>query len=218
MAMQREVGRDLMTEGRTNWLEIIGRLGPGMTQERAAEQLTAYFQRRRSELPPQADTRRIVLVPGDKGNSPVRRELGPALAVLLALTGLALGLACINVASLVAVRSAAREKEIAIRLALGAWRSRLARQLLTEGLVLAALGGTAGLLIAPWAARLLVASQSRALDIDASLDARVLVFGLVVSVLIGLIVSLAPILASRRVKPPQASESSQRGEARSRAA
>ena len=208
MAMQREVGRDLMTESRTNWLEIIGRLGSGMTQERAAEQLTAYFQRRRSELPLEVDTRRIVLVPGDKGNSPVRRELGPALAVLLALTGLALGLTCVNVASLVAVRSAAREKEIAIRLALGAWRSRLARQLLTEGLVLAGLGGTAGLLLAPWATRLLVASQSRALDIDTSLDARVLVFGLVVSVLIGVIVSQAPILATRRVKPPQASESS----------
>ena len=74
--------------------------------------------------------------------------------------------------------------------------------------MLAALGGTAGLLLAPWATRLLVASQSRALDIDTSLDARVLVFGLVVSVLIGVIVSQAPILATRRVKPPQASESS----------
>jgi predicted permease len=211
MAMQREVGRDLMNEARTNWLEIIGRLSSGMTQERAAEQLTAHFQRRRSELPPQVSTTRIVLVPGDKGNSPVRRELGPALAVLMALTGLALGLACINVASLVAVRSAAREKEIAIRLALGAWRSRLARQLLTEGLVLAALGGTTGLVIAPWAARLLVASQSQTLAIDASLDARVLVFGLVVSVLTGVIVSQAPILASRRVRLAPASDSSSAG-------
>jgi ABC-type antimicrobial peptide transport system permease subunit len=98
------------------------------------------------------------LVPGDKGSSPVREELGPALAVLMALTGLAMGLACINVASLVSVRSAAREQEMAIRLSLGAWRARLTRQLLTEGLVLAALGGAAGLLVAPWAARLLVAS------------------------------------------------------------
>ena len=203
--------RDLLTDARTNWLEIIGRLRSGMTRERAAEELTAYLQRRTSELPPQVATRRIVLVPGDKGNSPVRRELGPALAVLMALTGLALGLACINVASLVAVRSAAREKEIAIRLALGARRSRLTRQLLTEGLVLAALGGTAGLLVAPWAARLLVASQSRALDIDASLDARVLMFGLVVSVLTGLIVAQAPILASRKVGLAQASESSSTG-------
>ena len=79
-----------------------------------------------------------------------------------ALTALALVLACVNVASLLVVRSTAREKEIAVRLALGARRSRLTRQLLTETLVLAALGGTAGLLIAPWAARLLVASQPAA--------------------------------------------------------
>jgi predicted permease len=206
MAMQREVGRDLLIEARTNWLEIIGRSSSGITPEEAAEQLTAHLQRRASELPPEASARRLVLVPGDKGNSPIRRELGPALAVLMALTGLALGLACINVASLVTVRAIAREKEIAIRLALGASRSRLTRQLLTEGLVLAALGGTAGLLLAPWAARLLAASQSRAFDIDAGLDARVLVFGLVVSVLAGIIVSQAPILASRRVRRAQASE------------
>jgi predicted permease len=205
MAMQREVGRDLMTEARTNWLEIIGRLSPGMTRERAAEQLTAHFQRYGSALPPQVATGRIVLVAGDKGSSPVRRELGPALAVLMALTGLALALACINVAGLVSVRSAAREKEITIRLSLGASSSRLSRQFLTEGLVLAALGGSAGLLIAPWAARLLAASQSRALDLNASLDVTILAFGLVVSVLTGIIVSLAPILASKKVRLAQAS-------------
>jgi macrolide transport system ATP-binding/permease protein len=211
MAMQREVGRDLLTEARTNWLEIIARVSSGMTHERAANELTAHFQRRKSELPLQVDTSRIILVPGDKGNSLVRRELGPALTVLIALTGLALGLACINVASLVAVRSAAREKEIAIRLALGAWRSRLRRQLLTEGLVLAALGGAAGLLVAPWASRLLVASQSRAVDMNASLDARVLLFGLVVSLLTGLVIAQAPILASRHVGLGRMSESSSTG-------
>ncbi|HET9395463.1 MAG TPA: ABC transporter permease, partial [Nitrospiraceae bacterium] len=208
MVMQRAVGLDLLADGRSNWLEIIGRLNSSTTRERAAEQLTAHFQRRRSELPPQVATTRILLVPGDQGNSPVRRELGPALALLMALTGLALGLACINVASLVAVRSAAREKEIAIRLALGAWRSRLTRQLLTEGLVLAAVGGFAGLLIAPWAARLIVVSQSRGLDIDTSLDGRVLLFGLVVSVFTGLIIALAPILASRNVGLAQVSQRS----------
>jgi predicted permease len=217
MMMQREIGRDLLTEARTNWLEIIGRMTPGMTREWAAEQLTTHLQRRAPELPPsQVSARRIVLTPGDKGNSPLRRELGPALAVLMALTGLAMGLACINVASLVSVRSAPREKEIAIRSALGARRSRLTRQLLTEGLVLAALGGTAGILVAPWAARLLVASQSRPLDIDASLDARVLLFGLVVSALTGLIVAQAPIFALRGVGLAQLSENSLRPSAISR--
>ena len=208
MAMQREVGRNFLTDTRTNWLEIIGRLGPGLTRERAAAELTAYVQRQASGLPPEVTARQLVLLPGDKGNSPVQSEIGPALTVLMALTGLALALACVNVASLVAVRSAAREKEIAIRLALGAWRSRLTRQLLTEGLVLAVLGGTAGLAIAPWAARLLVAYQSQALDIDASPDRRVLLFALVVSVITGLAVSLAPILSSRKISLARASDSS----------
>jgi predicted permease len=198
MTMQRAVGRALLTEARTNWLEIIGRLASGMTPERAAEQLTAYLQRRTSEESLQVSARRLILVPGHKGNSPVRMELAPALAVLMALTGLAMGLACINVASLVSVRSAAREQEMAIRLALGAWRGRLTRQLVTEGLVLALLGGAAGLLVAPWAARLLVAAQAPALDIDASLEPRVLTLGVVVTVLSGLLVALTPILASRR--------------------
>ena len=198
MMMQREVGRALLTEARTNWLEIMGRLASGMTPQRAAEQLTAYLQRRTSDESLQVSARRLILVPGDKGNSPVRKELGPALAVLMALTGLAMGLACINVASLVSVRSAAREQEMAIRMALGAWRARLTRQLLTEGLVLAVLGGAAGLLVAPSAARLLAASRWPALDIDASLDPRVLALGVVVTVLGGLLVALAPILASRR--------------------
>ena len=145
MMMQKEVGRDLLTEAGTNWIEIIGRLSSGKSLERAGAELTTYLERRvQAGLAP-SPSRRLILVPGDNGNSPVRRELGPALRVLFALTGLALLLACVNVASLLAARSAAREKEVAVRLALGAGRSRLRRQFLTETLVLAALGGTAGL-------------------------------------------------------------------------
>jgi predicted permease len=199
MMMQREIGRDFLTDAQTNWLEIIGRLDSGVSRERAGAELTAHLERRASGVHGQVAGRRIILVPGDKGNSPVRRELGPALRLLLALTALALVLACVNVASLLAVRSAAREREIAVRLALGAGRSRLTRQFLTETLMLAAVGGTAGLLLAPWAARLLVASQPHRLGIDVSLDMRVFMFGLAVSVLTGLVVGLAPILASRKV-------------------
>ena len=118
--------------------------------------------------------------------------------MLLALTALALALACVNVACLAAVRSAGREQEMTIRLAVGARRSRLERQLLTEGLVLAAIGGAAGVLIAPWAATVVVAAQSSALPID-GLQPRVLAFGVVVSLLTGGIVALLPILASRKI-------------------
>jgi predicted permease len=199
MMMQREAGRDLLRDDRTNWLEIIGRLNSGSSLERAGAELTTHFQRAAPDLQARFPGRRLILVPAGKGNSGVRGELGPALRVLLALTALALVLACVNVASLLAVRSVAREREIAVRLALGARRSRLTRQFLTETLVLAALGGTAGLLVAPWAARLLIASRPHPLGIDASLDMRVFLFGLAVSVLTGLFVGQAPILASRRV-------------------
>ena len=204
MMMQRAVGRDLLTEARTNWLELLGRVGPGMTLARGGEELTRHLERRAATLQPGVDARRLLLVRGDRGRSPARSELGPALAMLGALTTLALALACINVASLVAVRSAGRQREVAIRLALGARRSRLARQLLTEGVTLAAMGGAAGLLIAPWCARLLIVSQPGAPDIDTGLDGRTFLFTLVTATLTGLLVAQAPILAVRRVGIAQA--------------
>lgn len=204
LTMQREVGRDLVTDSRTNWLEIIGRLRSGASRETAGAELTSDLERRSPDARARVPGRRLILVAGDKGSSGLRTELGRALRVLLALTGFALALAAVNVASLLAVRSAAREKEVAVRLALGAGRARLSRQFLTESLALAALGGTAGLLLAPWAARVLVASQPRALEVDTSMDARVFVFGLAVTALTGLLVGVAPILASRKVPLTQA--------------
>ncbi|MGH9373838.1 MAG: FtsX-like permease family protein [Vicinamibacterales bacterium] len=209
--MQREVGRNLLTDARTNWLEMIGRLRAGQSREQAAAAVTGYFQQRASELPSQAMVRLFVLVPGDKGSTPVRGEQRSALMVLFALTGLALALACVNVACLAAVRSASREKEIAIRLAIGASRSRVRRQLLTESLVLAALGGTAAALIAPWTARALVAAQFTGLPIESTLPLRVLMFVLIVSVLAGLTVGFVPMVASRRVKFAHASEGASTG-------
>lgn len=200
LAMQREAGRDLLTDPRTNWLEMMGRLHPGVTREAAAGGLNGYVRQRAGDVPAQAAVRSLVLLPGGRGSSPLRRELGSALLMLSALTGLALALACVNVSCLAAVRSAAREKEIAIRVALGARRSRLTRQLLTEGLVLAALGGAASLLIAPWLARSLAAIRTTPLAIDAGLDPRVLGFIVVVSLLTGVMIALVPIFAARRVK------------------
>jgi hypothetical protein len=111
MMMQRELGRSFFSDARTNWLEIVGRLKSGATHARAGAELTTFMERRAPQLQGQSPERRLILVPGDKGSSPVRGELRQALGVLLALTTLALVLACINVASLLAVRSAAREKK-----------------------------------------------------------------------------------------------------------
>ena len=118
-------------------------IAPGTEPGAGGRSAQRPFRQRASELPSDASARLLVLLPR-QGSSPVRGELGSALIVLFALSGLALALACVNVACLAAVRSAGRQKEIAIRLALGARRSRLQRQLLTEGLVLAAIGGIAG--------------------------------------------------------------------------
>jgi predicted permease len=206
LAMQREAGRNLLTETRTNWLEMIGRLRGGQDRTQATDSLNRQFQQRASELPPEAAARPLVLVPGDKGNSPARGDQRTALLGLFALTGLALALACVNVACLAAVRSAGREREMAIRLAIGARRSRLERQLLTESLVLAALGGLAAALIAPWTARALVAAQASGVRIDPGLDPRAVAFVLLMSLLTGLVVAIVPILGSRKVRFAPGSE------------
>lgn len=214
LAMQRAVGRSLMTDARTNWLEMIGRLRTGQGREQSAEALNRDLQERASGLPPQASVRLMVLVPGDRGSSPALGERKTALLITFALTGLALALAAVNVAGLAAVRSTARDKEMAIRLAIGASRSRLACQLLTEGLVLAALGGVAALLMVPWTARALVTAYSTQLASEPTLDPRVLVFVVLASVLVGFTVAVVPIVASRQVRLTPGSESSGTSDAR----
>ena len=199
LAMQREVGRSLLTDARTNWLEMIGRLPTGHSREQAADALNRDLQQRGSELLPEASVRLLVLEPGDRGSSPARGEQKTALLVTFALTGLALALAAVNVAALAAVLSAARHKEMAIRLAIGARRSRLDRQLLTEGLVLAALGGLTALLIIPSTSRALITAYSTQVAIELTPDPRVLAFLVLTSVLAGLAVALVPIATSRQV-------------------
>ncbi|MEX2271160.1 MAG: ABC transporter permease [Vicinamibacterales bacterium] len=201
LAMQRELGRGLLTEARTNWLEILGRLRPGTDRHQAADAINRELQQRASGPSPPSPTRLLVLLPGHRGSSPMGEERRTALMALFALAGFALVLACVNIASLAAVRSAAREKEMAIRLAIGAYRSRLTRQLLTEGLVLAALGGVIGSLIASPLARALVSAQSITIDLDSSLGLPVVLFVFLLSVLAGIAVALLPILSSRRIGP-----------------
>jgi predicted permease len=149
--------------------------------------------------------RRLSLEQGAQGFSTVRRGLSRPLRVLMAMVGLVLLIACANLANLLLGRAMARRKEIAIRLSIGAGRLRVIRQLLTESIVLALLGGTLGILIAAWSNHALPRLFS--IDVDLRLDYRLLAFTAALSLAAGIVFGLAPAFRITRVKPGAALKS-----------
>src|SRR5437879_2642652 len=143
----------------------------------------------------------IDVLPGSQGRSDVRRQLQTPLWLLMGVTGGVLLIACANVAGLLIARAAAREREIAIRLALGAGRLRIMRQLLVESLLLAAAGGLLGVVLASWTNRALLAllpPDTTSLNLSAAPDLRILLFTATVSCLTALIFGLVPALQGTR--------------------
>ena len=199
----------ILTSRSAHWLSMMGRLQPGQMFEQARAQLqVAWPQILAATAPPGTPStsnffrRRIEMEPGANGFSPLRRSYVSPLYVLMALVGLVLLVACANVANLLTARGAARHHEFVIRQSLGAGRGRLIRQLLTESLVLAALSGFAGCLLARWMVRYLVSfisSGSNPISLDFSLDARVLAFSAAVTILSALFFGLAPALRGSRI-------------------
>ena len=196
-----------LTDHTDRWMNIIGRLRDGETTQQAeagvaplwhalrAEELKALGHRSQRFVDEFLTHSRLVIEPGERGLSYSRNDLERPLLAVMAMAGLVLLLAAVNVASLLLVRAAARVQEFAVRYAMGARSGRILQQLLIEGALIGLLGGAAGLLLAPAAMRLLVrqiAGADGVTAFQATLDPRLFVFGFVVACAVSLLFSLAP--------------------------
>jgi predicted permease len=157
---------------------------------------------------------RLELEPGSRGLSTLRRSFSQPLLVLMAMVCLVLLIACANLANLLLARAAAREREIAVRLSLGASRFRLVRQILTECMLLSIFGGVLGIAVAYWCSSFFpkwASGGATPIPLNLAPDARVLIFSTFVAVLTGILFGLAPALQGTRVEPVHALKASGRG-------
>ena len=181
------------------WIEIMGRLRPGVTPAQAQVALSSQFHRfvedsassesERSDLP------ELMIEEGSAGLDSLRLEYSKPLFILMGMAGLILLIACANIASLLLARALARQREIAVRLSMGAARMRIIRQLLTESVLLALIGGALGAACAAWGIRILtmwLANGRENFTLHAELDWQVLSFTIALSLLTGLLFGLAP--------------------------
>jgi predicted permease len=194
------------------WVNIIARLKPGVSMSQAGAGINVLFHQINTqelkEIPSVSQRfsehflkKQLKLLPGSTGRAVLRQKFSTPLVILMSMVGLVLLIACANVANLLVARAAARQKEIAIRLALGAGRRNVIRQLLVESLMLAGIGGAAGLLVAAWAGDLLlsfVPQEASIRSFTTSPDLRVLAFNFAISIAAGLVFGLVPALQTTR--------------------
>lgn len=207
---------DELENERNAWFYLFGRLKPGVSMEQAqAAMRVVYRQRQEEELKmpyfqkfPETKERFLkgdfTLIPAARGQSNLRSRFEKPLIVLQWLVAFVLLIACTNVANLLLARSAAREREVAIRGALGASRGQLARQLFIESALLAVLGGVAGLLLSAWAARGLLRFlpfDPANMSLTATPDPRILGFTMAVTMVTAIVFGLVPALKGSRVEP-----------------
>ena len=192
-------------DGNFYWIEMMGRLRPGVSMAQAQAALAPRFHQwvattaktdgERAKLPA------LILNPGAEGLGSLRRQYSKPLYILLAMVGLILAITCANIANLLLARAAARCREMAVRLSLGAGRFRVVRQLLTESVMLASLGGALGVFFAIWGMRsltFLLSNGQENFALHAELNWNVLGVTVALSVVCGLLFGLAPAIQSTR--------------------
>jgi predicted permease len=203
-------GRNTLDDRLSWWMNIMARLEPGQTAEEASARLRALQPQIRAATLPAvgaaedlkqylADPLTLVAAPG--GRSPLRTRYQQPLTAILGVIGFVLVIACANIASLLIARASTRGREIAVRLALGASRARVARQLLAESALMALAGAAAGALVARWGSRLLLSqltSYAVRIDLDLTPDWRLLAFATIVTGLVACVAGLAPALSASR--------------------
>jgi predicted permease len=205
-----------LNNNRFRWAEVFGRLKPGVSMQQAQAGLQPLFHQilnREVTEKPFAKASPVVkegflrmwmeVMPGSKGRSNLRRTYSKPLFALMGIVGLVLLIACSNLANLLIARASSRQKETAVRLALGAGRGRIVRQLLVESFVLASLGGCLGVALAVAIDRALIGflpSEHTPISFSSTPDWTVLGFTLAISVIAGMLFGLVPALQSTRTE------------------
>ncbi len=214
MSAQSIPGFKTMLDRRTRWMQILGRLKQNVSLAGAKTGLQPWFKAMLDEDTHRTDLSRfsaeqrrqflastLDLTAAPEGHSVLRHDLSRPLWVLFVATAVLLALACLNVAGLFLARGSARHREISTRLALGASRGRIGRQLLTDSVLLAFAGGLLGVVMAPIAVRALIAflpHNTAANDLQANIDTRLLLFAFLVSLATGCLAGSAPALQAGR--------------------
>jgi len=192
---------------RSRWITVMGRLKPGVSREQAAAAMNVVYRQLLAEdfktvvRTPSSTfkdrflAKNLSVLPGNKGRSGLRQQFSTPLIVLMGMVGLVLLIACANVANLLLARAASQQKEVAIRLALGAGTWRVVRQRLTESFVLALTGAILGVLFAWWTTTVLIETlpfERAALSLSPDPDLRVVLFAVAISCVTALLFGLAP--------------------------